>query len=169
MEKDFISAKLKYNEYRDQCLSMASRCFNDPVSYLVPLHQFNTSKFALVFLASSPRIGVIAKRTNVDLRVLYNFMEKFYITARKKLSAVNSLYENFGVHICLHVGGTKKKHEHLVERPDRILFNTVQRIKVEPIVGYIQMDEQLYLRWLPASFHRTWLQEFRGSQHLVLT
>lgn len=169
MEKDLLSAKVKYNQYRDQCLAMASRCLNDPVSYQVPLFQFSTSQFALVFLASSPRIGVVARKTNVPLTALYHFMENFYLTARKKLSAINPLYENFGIHLCLHVSGMKKHDEHLVERPDRILFNGIQRIKTERIVGYIQMEEQLYLRWLPASFHRTWLSEFRACQHLVLT
>ncbi|CAF5201395.1 unnamed protein product, partial [Rotaria magnacalcarata] len=170
MHRDFISSKIKYTEYQKKCLSMAHLCYNDLVSYYVPLHQFNTSKFTLVFHASSPRIGIIAKNTNIDLKVLYNFMHNFYLSARQRLSLFNPLYENFGVHICLHVSGTKKNKAHLIERADRVLINDVHHpIKLVHIVGYIQMDEQLYLRWLPAIFHRIWLNEFQKIQHLVVT
>jgi len=148
---------------------MSYLCFNDPVSYNVPLYQFNTSKFTLVFLASTPRIGIIAKKTNIELKVLYNFMNNFYLTARKKLSIINPLYENFGVHLCLYVSGKKKINSHLIQRLDRVLVNDINPIKSVRIVGYIQMDEQLYLRWLPAIFHRIWLNQFQNSQHLVLT
>ncbi|CAF0876087.1 unnamed protein product [Adineta ricciae] len=169
LEQNLICSKVKYSEYQTKCLVMAYRCFNDPVSRYLPLSQFNTSKFTLVFLASSPRIGVIAKKETTELKVLYNFMENFYFSARKKLSAINPLYENFGAHLCLHVGGKKKKNVHVVERTDRVLFNTIERIKTERIVGYVQMEEQLYLRWLPEIFHRTWLHEFRNNQHFVRT
>jgi hypothetical protein len=164
-----MTSKIKYNQYRDKCISMAYLCFNDPVSYHVPLNQFNTSKFTPVFLASSPRIGIIAKKANMDLKVLYNFMNNFYLLARKKLSLINPSYENFGVHLCLHVSAKKNKNSHLIERSDRVLINNINPIKVMRIVGYIQMDEQLYLRWLPSIFHRIWLNEFQKSQHLVLT
>jgi hypothetical protein len=162
-------SKVKYTQYRDKCLSMAYKCFNDPVSYYVPLQQFNTSKFTLVYLASTPRIGIIAKNTNIELKVLYNFMNNFYLSARKKLSLINPLFENFGVHLCLYVKGKKKKNSILTERSDGVLVTHRNPIKSIPIVGYIQMDEQLYLRWLPAIFHPVWLNEFQKTQHLVIT
>jgi hypothetical protein len=149
---------------------MAYLCLNDPVSYMVPLNQFNTSKFTLVFLASSPRIGIIGNNINIDLKVLYNFMNNFYLSARKKLSLINPLFENFGVHLCLYVSGEKKKkNSQLIQRSDRILINDINPIKSVRIVGYIQMDEQLYLRWLPSIFHQIWLNQFQNNQHLVLT
>ncbi|CAF0890782.1 unnamed protein product [Rotaria sp. Silwood1] len=169
LHKDFILSKIKYNDYKNKCISMAYLCFNDPISYYVPLYQFNTSKFQLVFLASSPRIGIITKNTNIDLKILYNFMNNFYLSARKKLSQINCLYENFGVHLCLHVRGRKENKSNLIERFDRILINDSNPIRLVRIVGYIQMDEQLYLRWLPTIFHSIWLNEFQKSQHLVLT
>ncbi|CAF1185647.1 unnamed protein product [Rotaria sordida] len=169
LHKDFILSKIKYNHYQNKCISMAYLCFNDPISYYVPLYEFNTSKFSLVFLASSPRIGIIAKKTNIDLKILYYFMNNFYLLVRKKLSLINSLYENFGVHLCLYVRGRKKNQTHLCERYDRILINDSNQIKLVRIVGYIQMDEQLYLRWLPTIFHQIWLNEFQKSQHLVQT
>jgi hypothetical protein len=148
---------------------MAYLCFNDPASYYVPLNQFNTSKFTLVFLASSPRIGIIAKNLKIRLNVLYDFMNHFYSSARKKLSLINPLYENFGAHLCLFVKGKKKKNSNLTERVDRVLVNHINPIELIRIVGYVQMDEQLYLRWLPIVFHQTWLNEFQQHQHLVLT
>jgi len=150
---------------------MAYLCLNDPVSSYVPLHQFNTSKFTLVFLASSPRIGIIAKTTNIDLKILYNFMNNFYLSAQKKLSVINSSFENYGAHLCLYVSGKKKmnNYSHLIQRSDRVLINDINPIKLVRIVGYIQMDEQLYLRWLPPNFHQIWLNQFQNSQHLVVT
>ncbi|UJR21365.1 hypothetical protein I4U23_024457 [Adineta vaga] len=169
MENDFISSKLKYNQYQIKCLSMAYRCINDPISYYVPLSQFNTSKFTLVFLACSPRIGIITKKKNIELKTLYSFMENFYFSARKKLSTIHPLFDNFGAHLCLYVTGKKNKNVNVVERTDRILFNNIQQIKSERIVGYIQMDEQLFLRWLHPIYHQTWLNEFKKSQHFVST
>lgn len=169
MQKDFILCKTKYTQYQNKCLSMASLCLNDPVSSYVPLYQFNTSKFTLVFLASSPRIGIIAKKSNVHLKFLYHFMNNFYLSARKKLSLKNSLYQNFGAHLCLNVSGIKNNNSHLVERFDRVLVDDIKPIRLERIVGYVQMDEQLYLRWLPASFQPIWLNEFKKSRHIVLT
>ncbi|CAF2405758.1 unnamed protein product [Rotaria sp. Silwood2] len=169
LHKDFILSKLKYNQYQNKCILMAYLCFNDPVSYYVPLYQFNTSIFKLVFLASTPRIGIITENANIDLKILYYFMNNFYLSARKKLSVINSLYENFGVHLCLHVRGRKQNKLHLVQRFDRILVNDSDPIRLVRIVGYIQMDEQLYLRWLPTIFHQIWLNEFQNNQHLVQT
>jgi hypothetical protein len=160
---------MKYTQYRDKCLSKAYLCFNDPVSYKVPLEQFNTSKFNLVYLASSPRIGVISQSATNDLEVLYKFMDNFYLSARKKLSLINPLFENFGVHLCLYVSGKKKSKSYLTQRSDRVLINDSDPIKFVRLVGYIQMDEQLYLRWLPSNFHRIWLNQFQNRQHLVVT
>lgn len=170
LHKDFVLSKIKYAEYRNQCLSMAYLCYNDPVSDDVPLHQFSSSKFTLVFLASSPRIGVIAKTTDLDLKALYHFMNNFYLSARKKLSLFNYLYENFGAHLCLHVSGTKMNKSYLIERSDRILVNDIHHpIKLARLVGYMQMDEQLYLRWLPTNLQPIWLHEFQKNQHIVVT
>ncbi|CAF0938123.1 unnamed protein product [Adineta steineri] len=170
LEEDLIFLKQKYNQYRDRCISMAYLCFDDPVSYYIPLHQFNTSKFTLVFLASTPRIGVLAKKTDINLKYLYFFMNNFYSLAQKKLSLINPLFENFGAHLCLYVSEKKKANSNLTERTDKILINTMNNpIKLTRIVGYIQMDEQLYLRWLPPVFHHIWLKEFKKNQHLVVT
>ncbi len=169
LHKDHLLSKIKYTRYRDQCISNAYLCFNDPVSYKVPLQQFNTSKFTLVFLALSPRIGIIAKNINIDLKVLYKFLNNFYLTARKKLAEINPLFENFGAHLCLYVSGKKKTNSRLIQRADRVLVNDINPIKSIRIVGYVQMDEQLYLRWLPTIFHPIWLNQFRNNQHLVLT
>ena len=96
-------------------------------------------------------------------------MNNFYLLARRKLSLVNNLYKDFGAHLCLYVTGKKKTDVHVVQRCARILIHDVNSIKIVPIVGYVQMDEQLYLRWLPAIFQSIWLNEFRKNQHLVLT
>jgi hypothetical protein len=82
---------------------------------------------------------------------------------------MNPLFENFGAHLCLHVSGQKKIKSCLVERSNRALVNDINRTISVRIVGYIQMDEQLYLRWLPHFFHLTWLNEFGQNQHLVHT
>ena len=169
LHRDFSLAKIKYSQYRDRCLSRAYQCFNDPVSYRVPLEQFNTSEFRLVYLASSPRIGVMAKTTHIDLEVLYYFMNDFYLSARNKLAKINPLFNNFGVHLCLYASGQKEGHGQLVERSDRVLMNDANPVKLVSLVGYIQMDEELFLRWLPAKFHRVWLNRFRNRLHLVLT
>jgi hypothetical protein len=96
-------------------------------------------------------------------------MNQFYLSARKKLSFINPLFENFGVHLCLYVSGKKKNKTYLTQRSDRVLINNSDPIKLVRLVGYIQMDEQLYLRWLPAHFHRIWLNQFQNRQHLVVT
>jgi hypothetical protein len=82
---------------------------------------------------------------------------------------INPLFENFGAHLCLYVSGKKKTNSRLIQRADRVLVNDINPIKSIRIVGYVQMDEQLYLRWLPAIFHPIWLNQFRNNQHLVLT
>lgn len=135
----------------------------------MPLEQFNTSSFRLVYLASSPRIGVIAKTTHIDLEVLYSFMNDFYLSARNKLMKINQLFDNFGVHLCLFASGQKEGHGQLIERSDRVLMDDANPVKLANLVGYIQMDEELYLRWLPAKFHRIWLNRFQNRPHLVLT
>lgn len=135
----------------------------------MPLEQFNTSTFRLVYLASSPRIGVIAKTNDIDLRILYSFMNDFYLSARNKLVKVNRLFDNFGAHLCLYVSGRNEGNGQLIERLDRALIDDYNPVKLVNLVGYIQMDEELYLRWLPAKFQRIWLKRFANRAHLVLT
>jgi hypothetical protein len=92
-------------------------------------------------------------------------MNQFYLSSREKLSLINPLFKNFGAHLCIYVSGKT----YLTQRSDRIFHNEFEPIKLVRLVGYIQMDEQLYLRWLPAKFHRMWLNEFQNRQHLVIT
>lgn len=170
LHEDYLLAKMKYNYYRDKCISNAYLCFYDSIAYKIPLDQFNTSKFTLVFLATTPRIGILANNLNIELKVLYNFMNNFYLSARKNLALVNPLYENFGVHLCLYVSGKKKQmNTQLTQRNDQVLVNDIIPIKLERIVGYVQLDEELYLRWLPRIFHGTWLNQFKNKQHIVVT
>lgn len=148
---------------------MAHRHVNDPISAFLSLEQFSTPQFSLVFLASSPRIGVLAKTRRLDLGSLYHFMNHFHLSATKMLSSINPQYRNFGAHLCLHVTGGKKSRPALVERADRALICDSNPIKLVRLVGYVQIDEQLYLRWLPNNFHSVWLNEFQQTRHLVLT
>lgn len=169
LHRDFLLAKIKYTQYRDRCLSKAYQCFNDPVSSRVPLEQFNTSKFRLVYLASAPRIGVVAKTNEIDFEILYSFMNDFYLSARNKLVKVNRLFDNFGAHLCLYVSGRQEGNCQFIERLDRVLIDDSNPVTLVNLVGYIQMDEELYLRWLPAKFKRIWLNRFQSRAHLVLT
>ena len=164
-----MKSKHRYTEYRDRCLALAYQCLNSPIAYCVPLEQFNTSQFSLVFLTATPRIGIRTKNAQVDLKVLYHFMNHFYLSAKRKLSAVDRQYHNLGAHLCMHVSGNKKKKSRLVERSRRAFIHTTEQIEVVRLVGYVQMDEQLYLRWLPAAYQSIWLDEFAKSSHLVLT
>ena len=116
----------------------------------------------------------MSANVNNNLQVLYHFMNDFYFSARKKLSSINPAFENFGVHLCLYVSSNGKKGKspkhRLTERSDRVFSNNESEpIQLARLVGYIQMDEQLYLRWLPAHLNRVWLNEFENQQHLVLT
>ena len=135
----------------------------------MPLEQFNTPKFRLVYLASTPRIGVVAKTKDIDLQILYSFMNDFYLSARSKLVKVNRLFDNFGAHLCLYVSGRNEGNCHSIERLDRVLIDDSNPVKLVNIVGYIQLDEELYLRWLPVKFQRIWLNRFQSRAHLVLT
>ena len=96
-------------------------------------------------------------------------MNQFHLLAKRTLSAVDRQYHNLGAHLCLHVSGNKKKKSRLVERSRRAFVHDTEEIEVVRLVGYIQMDEELYLRWLPAAQQATWLDEFAKSSHLVLT
>ena len=167
LHKNRRTSQFKYARYRDACVAAAHQCLYDPVSFCVPLQQFESPQFSLVFLAGMPRIGIVAKTRYTDLKTLYNFMVDFYRRAMKRLSSINRRYTNFGAHLCLFVRGNK--HDcGLTQRDGRVLLDG-HRTKPVRLVGYVQMDEQLYLRWLPSIYHDIWLNEFKTFPHLVLT
>lgn len=169
LDDDYLVSKVQYKRYQSRCLSKAYLYLNHSIAARVPLEEYNTSKFTLVYLASTPRIGILAKNTQINLRNLYFFMNNFYLTVRKKLSLINRSYENFGAHLCLYVSGKSQISSQVIQRSDRILVNDINLIKTVRLVGYIQIDEQLYLRWLPNKFQLTWLEQFQSSQHFVST
>lgn len=167
---DYLISKVQYKRYQNRCLSKARLYLNHSISSRIPLEEFNTSKFTLVYLASTPRIGILAKNTQINLRNLYFFMNNFYLTVRKKLALISPSYENFGAHLCLYVSGKSQISSQVIQRSDRILVNNNQNpIRTVRLVGYVQIDEQLYLRWLPNKFQLIWLEQFQSSQHCVST
>jgi hypothetical protein len=87
-----------------------------------------------------------ANDINIESKGSYSFINDFYSSTRKKFSLNNPLFENFNVHQCLYIQGKINKNLNLLEHSDRLLFNNINPIKIIRIVGYVQIDEQLYLR-----------------------
>ncbi|CAF1496956.1 unnamed protein product, partial [Adineta steineri] len=127
-----------------------------------------SSEFTLVWLSSSPRIGIVAQSPSTSsLMSLYTFMEKTRVDAEKKLSQQNTKFTNFGCHLCLYVHG--QSGTSVTRRQDRILMENGRFDDITNIVGYIQMDESQYVEWLPYNLRQIWFNEFGRAEHFVRT
>jgi len=153
-----------YTKYKAQTLS-AARSIN--IQLPISLSSFNNGEFSLVWTSPAPRIGIMwdsSKRSN--LASLYDFMNNIRIQMEQHLRQSDKSFENFGCHQCLFVRG--QLDTELTQR-DCQVFSANSRWERQPIVGYIQMEELQYYKWLPVNLRDYWLMAFDGAEHFVRT
>ncbi|CAF1496969.1 unnamed protein product [Adineta steineri] len=165
--KNWYTKQIKnYINYKKDCIQ--KKIPNQTVIQKIALSMFSSSEFTLVWLSSSPRIGIVAQSPSTsNMMSLYTFMEKTRVDAEKKLSQQNTKFTNFGCHLCLYVYG--QPGTSVTCRPDRILNENGRIDDITNIVGYIQMEELHYAEWLPYNLRHVWLNEFGRVEHFVRT
>ncbi|CAF1045420.1 unnamed protein product [Adineta ricciae] len=158
----------KYQNYKNDCIQKPIPNSTPVESIALSRFNPNTNEFRLVWLASTPRIGVVAQApAQTKLASLYRFMSDTRVAMERALSQVDPSFGNFGCHFCLYV--RDQTDTFTTCRPDQILTANGE-ISVDPnIVGYIQMDENQYAQWLPSNVRQKWLGEFSRAEHFVRT
>jgi len=161
-----------YALYKNKCVEYGKLgILSEDLVSDVQLQLFESDDFGLVWMCPEPRIGVFVKQNpnnpSLTLRMLYNFLSKTVEQVEQRLSAINKQYQNFGSHLCLFVNG----QEYTWNLTYQIYHCLTEMVQLSPIsiVGYIQMDEQQYFRWLPYEFKPVWLTHFEHFEHIVLT
>ncbi|CAF0872769.1 unnamed protein product [Adineta steineri] len=157
-------------DYKNTCIRQGIP--NQNLNGFVPLSIFDldTSKFNLVWTSPAPRIGIINRsppNPNTSLADLYHFMEQIYFAMKKELREQEQKRKTFGCHLCLYVRG--QSGTAVTCREGKILSEDGQITINQNLVGYIQVSESQYLRWLPYGARETWFNAFHESEHLVET
>ncbi|CAF1405654.1 unnamed protein product [Adineta steineri] len=165
--KNWYTKQMKnYANYKNDCIQ--KKIPNQTVVQKIALSMFSSSEFKLVWLSSSPRIGIVAQSPSTsNMMSLYTYMEKTRVDAEKELSQKQAKFKNFGCHLCLYVHG--QSGTFVTCRQDQILNENGRIDDITNIVGYIQMDESQYLEWLPHNLRQVWLNEFGRAEHFVRT
>lgn len=158
----------KYQKYKNDCIQKRIPDQTPVQSIALSTFNSNTNEFQLVWLASTPRIGVVAQApAQTKLASLYQFMSNTRVSMERALSQVDRSFANFGCHLCLYV---RDQMDTLTTcRPDQVLTANGTISVDQNIVGYIQMDENQYAQWLPGNLRRKWLDEFSRAEHFVRT
>ncbi|UJR36118.1 hypothetical protein I4U23_028853 [Adineta vaga] len=168
MSNWFRKNQINYTKYKNECILKNIPDHTSVES--IPLSTFNSTsnEFTLVWLPSTPRIGIVAQSPgHTKLASLYEFMEKTRVDMEKKLSDCDPSFAEFGCHLCLYVHG--QLDTVITPRSGRIFKENGEITENPNIVGYIQMDESQYVTWLPHNLRRTWLDEFGRVDHFVRT
>ncbi|CAF4336911.1 unnamed protein product [Adineta steineri] len=157
-------------DYKNTCIQEGIP--NQNLNGFAPLSIFDldTSKFNLVWTSPAPRIGIITRsppNPNTSLADLYDFMEQIYSAMKNDLCEQEQNRKTFGCHLCLYVCG--QLGTAVTCREGKILSEDGQITINQNLVGYIQVSESQYLRWLPYGARETWFNAFRESEHLVET
>ncbi|CAF1003797.1 unnamed protein product [Adineta steineri] len=128
---------------------------------------YENDGFGLVWMIPHPRIGVYSQKPQ-ELHLLYNFMAGVNEQMEKYLSSKDKFFENFGCSFCLFVSG--KNQTKTTPRRFKVLNETGTDVKRTELVGYIQMNEQLYYRLLPDENHQQkWFTEFERHEYVDIT
>lgn len=163
MENKLTDGKKKYKKYQQKTLGMVGQL--RPIS--PDFISYTNSGFHLVWTSPQPRIGISSEQTQ-SLRFLYNFMVDLKQQMENYLSTKDSSLRNFGCHFCLFVSGSSQGNT--TTRSCNILTETGTTTINQNLVGYIQMDDQLYYRLLPTDKHKqTWINAFTNAEFFVTT
>ncbi|CAF0957050.1 unnamed protein product [Adineta steineri] len=164
----FEDKKREGANYKNTCIQQGIP--NQNLNGFAKLSSFNldTSKFNLVWTSPAPRIGIITRSpSNTSLADLYHFMTQTHSNTDKELPQWELNETTFDCHLCLYVRG--QSGTAVTCREGKILSEDGQITINQNLVGYIQVSESQYLRWLPYGARETWFNAFRESEHLVET
>ena len=104
---------------------------------------------------------------NLTLADLYKFLSEIRENAERALQEHDRSFRNFGCHLCLYARG--QNGISLTTRKVATLNDTGDIQPDSVAVGYIQMGENEYAKWLPPSIRRIWLTQFQGAPYFVST
>jgi hypothetical protein len=136
----------------------------------IVLSRFNSNKdeFELVWTSPAPRISIIARSPDdTTLADLYKFMSQVHSDIQEELSRRNGSMTTFDCHLCLYVRG--QSGTTVTSRQGQISTEDGQFTTNDNIVGYIHIDENQYLQWLPQQLTQTWFNAFRQAEYFVGT
>lgn len=159
-----------YKEYQTECVGKEIPTSSQIEGVTLSTLDSQSQNFKLAWTSPTPRIAVIAQASAVNtatLASLYDFMSATRVRAESALSRLDTKFQNFGCHICLHVCGQSDIAVNC--RTVNVLATDGTTTANANVVGYIQMDESQYLQWLPGNIREKWRQEFRSTAHFVRT
>ncbi|CAF1029409.1 unnamed protein product [Didymodactylos carnosus] len=170
MVKQYEERKSDFVKYKKQCIEDGKNGeLTDDFVTNVRLKMLKTTDYGLICCCPTPRIGVFlkSKTTKPSLHHFYSFLSKMYEQAESQLKCWNNQYEQFGCHLCLFVSGQKQSAK--VTEQIYHGFHQNGELRCVQIVGYLQMEETQYFRWLPDTLKSFWLTEFEKFDHFVKT
>ena len=158
-----------YKGYRDECVQKRARGPTAAEGLALSTLDVQSKGFQLAWSASTPRLVVLTRSPTApcSLASLYQFMSQMRTTAERELRRLDRQFDNFGCHLCLYVSAHSGTN--VTRRSDRILTADPTMNQTENAVGYIQLDECQYSRWLPLNLRDTWFNEFSTAEHYVST
>ena len=164
-----LEKRQDYKKHKSECFARGSTVerFLGETS----LFFFNTptNAFELVWTLSSPRIGIIARSPQTStLANLYEFMSIAYLNIERELRRyTRNMNAEYDCHLCLFVRG--QRGTNLTCREEQIISKNGRIETQTNLVGYIQMDENEYVRWLPQDLKQIWLDAFNQTEFFVGT
>ena len=160
----------EYEGYQNDCVSGNVSQPNPVETLALSTLDADSDDFKLAWTSSTPRIAVIFQGSGsrtATTASLYEFLLTVRGLAEKKLRALNSKFEDFSCHLCLYVSGSSNTN--VTCRSGQIFNSNGTKVENSSIVGYIQMDENHYLQWIPSNLRDPWKTDFRREKHFVRT